>query len=87
MSSAMTETQDGQSKPSFEIALEQLQGLVKKLESGELNLEQSLKCFEEGVKLTRLCQEHLGAAEQRIDILAQNSAGRAELQPFSAGKP
>lgn len=70
-------------KPSFEEALGKLQETVKKLESGELSLEQSLKGFEEGVKLTRLCQEQLSAAEQRIEQLTQVSAdGKAELQPF-----
>jgi exodeoxyribonuclease VII small subunit len=73
-------------KPSFETALEQLQQTVKRLESGELNLEDALKHFEQGVKLTRVCQEHLTAAEQRVEILMKSSAenpdGKPELQPF-----
>ncbi len=71
-------------KPSFESALEQLQASVKKLESGELSLEQALMAFEEGVKLTRVCQEQLAAAEQKVDLLVQASAdGRIETQPFT----
>lgn len=75
-------------KPSFESSLEQLQAAVKKLESGELSLEQSLQQFEEGVRLTRMCQEYLSTAEQRVDILMKANAtgaldGRVELQPFS----
>jgi len=71
-------------QPSFEAALEQLQATVKKLESGELNLEQALKSFEEGVRLTRVCQEQLTAAEQRVEILMQASAdGKVDLQPFN----
>ena len=70
------------SKPSFEAALEQLQGAVKKLESGELSLDQSLRQFEEGIRLTRFCQEHLATAEQRVEILMKNSAGNLEAQPF-----
>ncbi len=74
-------------KPTFEVAFEQLQQTVKKLESGELNLEQALKSFEDGVRLTRVCQEHLAAAEQRIEVLTQASAdGRVETQPFNPNR-
>lgn len=72
--------------PTFESALEQLQASVKKLESGELNLEQSLKAFEEGVRLSRVCQEQLSAAEQRVEILMQTTDGRVETQPFQVPK-
>jgi len=68
-------------KTSFESALEQLQLAVKKLESGELTLEQSLLQFEEGVRLTRLCQEQLSSAEQRVDILMKSNS-TPEFQPF-----
>ena len=72
-------------KIEFEAALEQLQGAVKKLESGELSLEQSLLQFEAGVKLTRICQEYLTAAEQRVEILTKaNVSGQVELQPFQS---
>ena len=82
--------QASSAKPSFEVALEQLQQTVKRLESGELSLEQALHSFEEGVKLTRLCQEHLSAAEQRVELLMKSSgeAGALELQPFTPqGRP
>jgi exodeoxyribonuclease VII small subunit len=69
---------------SFEVALDQLQTAVKKLESGELSLEQSLQQFEEGVKLTRSCQEQLSAAEKRVELLMKaNADGSVELQPFA----
>ena len=69
---------------SFEAALEQLQTTVKRLESGELNLEQSLKSFEEGVRLTRTCQEQLSVAEKRVELLMKaNADGTVELQPFT----
>lgn len=81
----MTETEV--QKPSFEAALEQLQGIVKKLESGELSLEHALQNFEEGVKLTRLCQQHLTTAEQRVEILTKASNdGEVNLQPFSPSR-
>ncbi len=70
---------------SFEAAFEKLQQTVKKLESGELSLEQSLQSFEEGVKLARVCQEKLSTAEQKVEILMNPSfiAGKLNTQPFS----
>lgn len=83
----MTQTNDKSTtaeKLSFEVAFEQLQLAVKKLESGELSLEQSLKQFEEGIRLTRTCQEYLSNAEQRVDLLMKGSSeGNVNLQPFS----
>jgi exodeoxyribonuclease VII small subunit len=77
----MTEAAPAQ---SFEAALERLQSTVKRLESGELTLEESLKHFEEGVKLTRGCQEQLSAAEKRVELLMKaNADGSTELQPFA----
>ncbi|MGK5082199.1 exodeoxyribonuclease VII small subunit [Bdellovibrionota bacterium FG-1] len=75
---------DSNNPMSFEAALEQLQVTVKRLESGELSLEQSLKAFEEGVRLTRTCQEQLSGAEKRVELLMKaNTDGTVELQPFS----
>lgn len=59
-------------KSSFEGSLEKLQSIVKKLESGELTLEDSLKQFEEGVQATRECQKFLSDAEAKIEILTKN---------------
>ena len=65
-----------QDKPiDFEGALEELEGLVEQMESGELTLEQSLKAFERGVKLTRDCQGALQAAELRIKALSEDENG------------
>lgn len=69
--------------PSFEASLEKLQLLVKRMESGQLPLEEALQSFEEGVRLTRLCQQHLSAAEQKVEQLTRVSAdGKAEITPF-----
>ena len=54
---------------SFEQALSQLTGLVEKLESGELPLEESVASFEQGVKLSRRCEALLDQAEQRLQVL------------------
>ena len=58
---------------NFENAIEQLEELVEALEEGDLSLEESLKAFENGIKLTRECQVALEKAEQRIQILTQEN--------------
>jgi exodeoxyribonuclease VII small subunit len=67
-------------KKSFETALSDLEKIVRELENGDATLEESLKLFEEGVKLSRECQERLSQAERRIEVLLQNSNGEMELQ-------
>lgn len=59
---------------SFEDALNQLTRLVEKLESGQLSLEDSVAAFETGVKLSRRCETLLDSAEQRLQILNDDSA-------------
>jgi exodeoxyribonuclease VII small subunit len=71
------------SKPkNFETSLEELERIVRELEQGELTLEKSLELFEQGVKLSRECQDRLTQAERRIEILMRDSQGRATVQPF-----
>ena len=65
----------------LENSLAELEALVEKLEGGELSLEQALKEFERGVKLTRQCQSVLKQAEQKVEILLANSED-AEPAPF-----
>lgn len=67
----------------FEKALAELEALVEKMEQGDLTLEESLRQFERGVALTRACQKALQDAEQKVQILMQNSGG-AGLRPFDA---
>ncbi len=67
--------------PDFEQALAELEGLVERLERGDLPLEEALKAFERGVALTRHCQVSLQAAQQKVDILLKRS-GKAALEPF-----
>jgi len=55
--------------PDFETAMAKLEALVSKIEDGDLPLEKSLKEFEKGIKLTRICQQALEEAEQRVKIL------------------
>lgn len=57
----------------FEKTLAELEQLVKRMESGELSLEDSLTAFEKGIKLTRECQQSLLAAEQKVQILLEEN--------------
>jgi exodeoxyribonuclease VII small subunit len=59
----------------FEQALEALEDRVRRLESGELSLDDALRLFEEGVELTRECHEKLDAADQKITELSRNLDG------------
>jgi exodeoxyribonuclease VII small subunit len=67
---------------TFESSLEELERIVRQLEQGELTLEKSLELFEQGVKLSRDCQERLNQAERRIEILMRDNQGRASVRPF-----
>lgn len=67
---------------SFETAIAELEQIVTQLESGDLELEQSLKLFERGIELTRVSQHKLQEAEQKVQILMDKN-GQLELQPFT----
>jgi exodeoxyribonuclease VII small subunit len=67
--------------PDFEQALAELEGLVERLEHGDLPLDEALKMFERGVALTRHCQTSLQAAQQKVEILLKRS-GSAQVEPF-----
>lgn len=56
----------------FEKSLAQLNALVEKMETGQLSLEASLQCFEEGITLIRQCQKTLNEAEQKVQILTKH---------------
>jgi exodeoxyribonuclease VII small subunit len=80
--------------PSFEQALQQLEQIVQKLEKGELPLEDSLKLYEDGIRLSRLCHGKLEEAEGRIEVLLKDArgepvtdaAGRPKTRPVPAGE-
>jgi len=67
----------------FEAALSRLEEIVAELESGELSLEQSLKLFEEGVKLARICNTRLEEAERKVEILLKDKGGKMTSKPFA----
>ena len=66
---------------TFESALEELEELVERLESGDLPLDEALADFERGVKLTRECQKKLASAEQKVKVLMEENGQIQEL-PF-----
>ena len=67
---------------TFEASLSQLETIVKKLEEGDLPLEESLKLFEKGVALSRECRERLNEAERRIEILLKDADGSPAVSPL-----
>jgi exodeoxyribonuclease VII small subunit len=71
--------------PSFETALKQLEEIVQRLEKGELALEESLKLYEDGIRLSRLCHAKLEEAEGRIEQLVKDARGG--LVADREGKP
>ena len=68
---------------NFEAALEELEALVERMETGELSLEESLRAFERGVALTRDCQRALKDAELRVRALTE-SGGELSLDDVDA---
>jgi len=68
---------------NLEKSLADLEMLVAELEGGELPLDQAMKKFEHGIKLTRICQKALRDAEQKVEILLKSTGGESELQKFA----
>ncbi len=66
----------------FEAALARLEEIVQELEKGDIPLDQSLKLFEEGIKLSRVCNKRLEEAERRVEILLKDKNGTIKAEPF-----
>ena len=67
---------------NFETAMDRLESVVEQMESGKLPLEDLIVRYEEGMNLVKICQERLASAEQKIEIIARNSAGKTTVKPF-----
>jgi exodeoxyribonuclease VII small subunit len=76
-------TNNATKNQSFESSLEALEQIVHELEQGDLPLEKSLELFERGIRLSRECQERLGQAERRIEILLRDNQGRPVVREFA----
>ena len=70
---------------TFEAGLQQLETIVKEMESGELPLERALELYERGMKLSGVCRKQLEEAETRVEILTRR-AGEVQAQPFPGTK-
>jgi exodeoxyribonuclease VII small subunit len=70
-------------KERFEDALNKLEKIVSKLEEGDIPLEESLKLFEEGIRLSRFCNQKLDEAERKVEILLKGKNGVLKPQPFN----
>jgi exodeoxyribonuclease VII small subunit len=71
-----------ETEPNFERAMERLEAIVEQMESGKLPLEDLIVRYEEGMNLVKVCQERLANAEQKIEIIARNSAGKSVVKEF-----
>ena len=70
--------------PSFESALEQLEAIVRQLESGTMGLDEMVASFEKGQKLISLCTEKLNEVEKKIDVLVKVAGGGLAVKPLDA---
>jgi exodeoxyribonuclease VII small subunit len=66
----------------FETAMKRLEEIVSKMEAGELPLDESLKLFEEGIKLARTLEKTLDEAERRVEVLLGGESGVQRTEPF-----
>ena len=72
-------------KEKFETSLEKLEGIVRTLEEGDLPLDDSLKAFEEGMKLVKFCEASLNKAQKKIEVLMKDKEGKKISKDFEVG--
>jgi len=77
-----SKTKPREAEPNFEGAMDRLEKIVEQMESGKLPLEDLIVRYEEGMKLVKICQERLANAEQKIEMITRNSAGKPVVQEF-----
>ena len=70
-------------KQTFENAMKRLEAIVEELESGDLALDEALKKFQEGVKLSKLCANKLDETEKKVSILLKDGDRNVRAKPFS----
>jgi exodeoxyribonuclease VII small subunit len=69
-------------KQTFESTVKRLESIVHELESGDLTLDEALKKFQEGVKLSKLCSNKLDETEKKVSILLKDEEGDVRAEPF-----
>jgi exodeoxyribonuclease VII small subunit len=70
----------------FEEALKKLENIVEDLEKGNLSLDESLKKYEEGMKLAKICTRKLEEAEKKVEVLVKSEGGKKEKRPFDVSR-
>ncbi len=70
--------------PNFEKAMDRLESIVEQMESGKLPLEDLIQRYDEGMKLVKVCQEQLASAEQKIEIILRDNAGKPVVKSFAS---
>jgi len=78
----MAEKNKSLQKLNFEEAMTKLENIVEELESGELSLEDSVKSFEKGIELSKLCKKKLESAENRVKKIVEKTGGEFDLVAF-----
>ncbi|MBN1842139.1 MAG: exodeoxyribonuclease VII small subunit [Deltaproteobacteria bacterium] len=69
-------------KQTFENAMKRLENIVQDLESGDLSLDEALKKFQEGMKLSKFCSDKLDESEKKVSILLRDEEGGIQEEPF-----
>ncbi len=75
----------GKKEESFKAKMERLTKIVERLESDDVELEEALAAFEEGVKISKECAASLSAAERKVEILMKKASGEIKLENFDPG--
>ena len=81
-----TQQKKGGAELNFEGAMDRLEAIVEQMESGKMPLEDLIVRYEEGMKLVKICQERLASAEQRIEIITRNNAGKPVVKEFEPAR-
>jgi len=79
------QAKDPSAPSDFETALKELESLIEKMEEGQLNLDDSVRHFEHGLKLIRHCEKSLQQAERKIQVLREQDDRPPQLEPLSPG--
>ena len=69
-------------KQTFEAAMKRLEGVVHELENGELSLDEALKKFQEGIKLSKFCSNKLEESEKKVSMLLRDAEGQIREEPL-----
>ncbi len=76
--------EEGRQVASFESAMRELEEIVRKLETGETDLESAIAAYERGVVLKKLCEDKLREAELRVEKIEKGADGTLKAEPFEA---